>query len=117
MEEFEIIERVVDFSGKKGRFEFNDRNLVGDKRVMVTIVPEDKKKDPIDALLSTSLSADFRAKKITASNLMALSYGKNADGRIYICQPMGNKVIIEMKTLTMKEVEMEEIDVEDLIAL
>lgn len=115
MEDFEILGTVLSFTTKKGKLVMNDRNLAGEKRVMIKMVND--KGVELETLLSTSLSADLRAKKITVGNLMTLSYGQNAEGRHYICQPAGNAITIEVKTLDIKDVGMEEIDVEDLIAL
>jgi len=115
MEEFEILGTVLSYTTKKGKLLMNDRNLAGERRVMIRMVND--KGAELETLLSSSLSADLRAKKITVGNLMTLSYGVNADGRHYICQPAGNTITVEVKSLDIKEVEMEEIDVEDLIAL
>lgn len=115
MEEFEILGTVLDFTGKKGKLLLNDRNLAGDKRVLVTMVND--KGDKLDTLLSSSLSKDLREKKLTIGNIMTLSYGKNELGRHYICQPIGNTITVDVATLDIKELVTEEINIEDLIAL
>lgn len=91
--DFEIIEKVVDFTGKKGKLQYNSVNLANrNKRVMLRMISTDKKKEPLSVLLSSSLSADFRDRKIGVGHLMGLSYGKtnvNGDDVYYICQPQG----------------------------
>ena len=122
MNEFEIIEKVVDFTGKKGKLQYNSVNIKNvNKRVMLRMVSDDKKKEPLSVLLSSSLSASFRSGDIKVGHLMGLSYGKtvvNGDDVYYIVQPQGTWEDINLASYKEAEIPSTEAaaSIEELLA-
>ena len=122
MAEFQIIEKVVEFTGKKGKLQYNSVNVANrNKRVMLRMVSADKKKGELTVLLSSSLSTDFRDQKIGVGHLMGLSYGKtevNGEDVYYICQPQGTWEDISLADYNEEEIPSTEAaaSIEELLA-
>lgn len=115
MEELELLGTVVDWTGPKGKIELNDRNLAGTKRIIATLINGKNEKKKV--VFSESVTKDLREKKITLGQVANLEMFENQEGIVYVAQPAGNVVTVNIKDLTIEEIERETVDVTDLIAL
>jgi hypothetical protein len=113
---FEKKGKVVDFTTKTGSLFLMDTNVAGENRIMVRMVNNDTKAVQ-ECLLSSSLTKDFRAKKLTLGNIMNLDYGVNELGRYYITRPQGTWVEYKVESLNIVDMKVEEINMDDLVAL
>ena len=96
------MEKVLDFTGKDGQLEFLDTNLGGTARIMVTLT--NSKGEQREAFCSETVTAELRAKKRTQDSLMFLNVALNDKGRWIIQRERGNKIIVKVASLNLKEV-------------
>lgn len=115
MEELTSLGTVVDWTGPKGKIELNDRNLAGTKRIIATLI--NAKKERLKVVMSENVTNDLRSKKITLGQVAQLEMFENEEGVVYVAQPAGNVVSVNINDLTIEAIEREPVDVEDLITL
>ena len=95
------MEKVLDYTGAKGSLEFLDTNLSGTARIMVTLINE--KGEARETFCSTAVSAELRAGKRTKDSLMFLNVVMNDEGRWILQRERGNKIVIKVASLNLKE--------------
>ena len=115
MEELVELGTVVDWTGPKGKIELNDRNLAGTKRIIATLINGKGEKKKVT--FAESVTKDLRDKKITLGQVAQLEMLEDEQGRVWVTQPAGNVVSVNIKDLTIEAIEREAVDVEDLITL
>lgn len=96
------MEKVVDYTGRKGKLVFLDTNLAGTARVMVTLINE--KGEERESFCSEMVSSELRANKRSKDSLMMLNLVMNEKGRYIIQRDRGNKIVIEVASLNIKEI-------------
>jgi hypothetical protein len=97
-----VMEKVLDFTGAKGKLTFLDTNLSGTARIMVKLTNE--KGEERETFCSEAVSAELRAKKRTRDSLMFLNVALNDKGRWIIQRAQGKEIVIEVASLNLKEV-------------
>ena len=96
------MEKVLDFTGAKGKLTFLDTNLSGTARIMVKLTSE--KGEVRETFCSEAVSAELRAGKRTKDSLMFLNVVMNDKQRWIIQRAQGKEIVIEVASLDLKEV-------------
>jgi hypothetical protein len=97
-----VMEKVLDFTGAKGKLTFLDTNLSGTARIMVKLTSE--KGEVRETFCSEAVSAELRAGKRTKDSLMFLNVVMNDKQRWIIQRAQGKEIVIEVASLDLKEV-------------
>jgi len=120
---FESLGQVVDFTGRKGIGKFDETNwnnvLAGKvERLFVDLPSKDKKKEPIRAWLSPSISLDMVERKIAVGEMMTFELSKASNDGYYIRRPEGAKIEFDLATIDIRKVEVkEDLNPEDYMEL
>ena len=100
-------ERVLDFTGAKGKMIFTDTNLAGTARINVKLV--NAKGEVRKAYLSTPVTEEIRSGKRTKDSIAFLDLvvdteNSTAEDIVYRVQrKQGNEIVVEMASLNLKE--------------
>ena len=95
------MEKVLDYTGAKGKLVFLDTNLGGTARIMVKLINEQG--EARETFCSEAVTAELRAKKRTRDSLMFLNVALNDKGRWIIQRERGNEIVVEVASLNLKE--------------
>jgi hypothetical protein len=96
------MEKVLDFTGAKGKLTFLDSNLAGTARIMVKLTNE--KGEERETFCSLAVSEELRSNKRTKDSLMFLNVVQNEEGRWIIQRAQGKEIVIEVASLNLKEI-------------
>ncbi len=101
------MEKVLDYTGAKGRMIFTDTNLGGVARINVRLVNDAG--EIRRAYVSAPVCAEIRSGKRTKDSIAFLSLvvdeeNSSADDILYRVQrQQGNDIVVEMSSLNLKE--------------
>jgi len=101
------MEKVLDYTGANGKMIFTDTNLAGTARINVRLVNE--KGEERKAYVSSPVCAEIRAGKRTKDSIAFLSLvideeNSTPTNTLYRVQrQQGNDIVVEMKSLNLKE--------------
>jgi hypothetical protein len=95
------MEKVLDFTGAKGKLTFLDTNLAGAKRIMVKLTNE--KGESRETFCSETVTEQLRSNKRTKDSLMFLNLVLNDKGRWIIQRERGNEIVVKVEDLNLKQ--------------
>lgn len=101
------MEKVLDYTGTKGRMIFTDTNLGGTARINVRLVNE--KGEIRKAYVSAPVCAEIRAGKRNKDSIAFLSLvideenSTETDVLYRVQRQQGNDIVVEMSSLNLKE--------------